>query len=114
VSSSDAVPTTVPFVTKTTVPVGTLFGDPDTVAVSATSLPSAAGDGDATTVVDVALGLAPGICTVCANAADTLGGTPALPLNRAVIACPATASDDVVNDAVVPTTGALPSSVAPS
>jgi len=109
-----AVPMTVPFAKNTTVPVGTLFCDPETVAVTATSVPRVVVEGAAVTAVVVARVFVPDACTVCAKAGDTLGGILALPAKRAVSACPPTPSADVVNVALVPAIDALPRSVAAS
>ena len=61
-------------------------GDAFTVAVTVTSLPSAAGDGDAVTAMEGALVFAPEGCTVCASASDMLGGNDVVPRYCAAIA----------------------------
>jgi hypothetical protein len=81
-------PITLPFIRNATTPVGVLFWEPVTVAVSVTFDPSVAGDGDAAkATVDVRV-FAPEGCTNCAKAGDVLGGIVALPRYRAVMAWP--------------------------
>src|SRR5262245_19113888 len=99
---------------KITVPVGARFCDPVIVAVKLTVEPSAAGEGDATSVVVEFRGWPPDAWTYCANAADVLGGIVALPRYRAVIGWPPAASPFVVSRAAVPESATVAILVLPS
>ena len=107
-------PRTDPFSMNSTTPLGALFCDPVTVAVSVTVDPNVAGAGEAASAIVEVRVVAPEGWTYCANAGDELGGIVELPRYLAVIAWPPAASDAVVSWAVASDSATVPSNVAPS
>ena len=109
-----ALPITWPFTVNRIAPVGSSLFAPLTFAVNVTGPPSVAGEGDAASVTLDVFSRVPAGATSWTNIGEMLGGTAPLPRYRAVMPWAPPASVVVENRAVVPESGTVPSSVAPS